>query len=125
MSFQTSFEGITSESAGLQDANPTIRPYSPPPPPIPTALPSLTAKFFPGEICISRCPNFSFFPRCDVHIGLWGSSLGQSSPKWEKTCYAPIPVIVPNFIPVVQTVYKKSVTKNLLRLSQPYYHMVG
>ena len=37
----------TNASAGLQDANPTIRPYATPPPPIPTALPSLTAKFFP------------------------------------------------------------------------------
>jgi len=31
----------TSASAGLQDANPTIRPYAMPPPPIPTAPPSL------------------------------------------------------------------------------------
>jgi len=74
--------------------------------------------FFPGGICIGRCPNFSFSPRCDVHIGLWGSPPRPSSPKWEKTCYAPIPVIVPNFIAVDQTMYKKSVTKNLLRQSK-------
>ena len=38
-----------------------IPPYVTLPPPILTAPPSLAAKFFPGEICIGRCPNFSFF----------------------------------------------------------------
>jgi len=93
-----------------------IRPYAMRPPPIPTAPPShgqfwlprqtSPLSFFPGEICIGRCPNFSFFPRFDVHIHFWGSPLGQSSPKWEKTCYAPIPVVVPNFILVGHTVYE-------------------
>ena len=74
--------------------------------------------FFPGEICIGRCPNFSFFPGAMCIYACEGAPLGQSSPKWEKTCYAPIPVIVPNFIAVGQTVYDKSVTKNLLRQSK-------
>jgi len=75
-----------------------------PPPPIPTAPPSLAAKFFfLGEICIGMCPKFSFFARCDV-IGFWGSPLGRSSSKWEKTCYASMPVIMPDFIAVGQTV---------------------
>jgi len=35
--YDTQVLQITSASAGLQDANPTIRPYATPPPPIPTA----------------------------------------------------------------------------------------
>ena len=34
----------------------------------------------------------------------------QSPPKSLKTCYAPMPVIVPNFIAFGQSVYEKSVT---------------
>jgi len=64
--------------------------------------------FFPGEICIGRCGAMCI-------IDLWRSPLGQSSSKWDKTCYAPIPVIMPNFIAGGQTMFEKSVTKNLLR----------
>lgn len=34
----------------------------------------------------------------------------QSSPKYEKTCYTPIPLTMPNFVAVGQTVSEKSLT---------------
>jgi len=37
--------------------------------------------------------------------------LDQSSLKLHKTCYGPMPAIVPNFIALGQTMYKKRVTK--------------
>ena len=89
-----------------------------------------TTSVFASKMHISahRASPQNFFLRCNLYSGrsytkifsqvrfvyrLVGElPLGQSSPKWEKSCYAPMPLTMPNFIAVNQMVYDKSVTKN-------------
>jgi len=53
-----------------------------------------------------------------VYRLVWEPPIGQSSPKWEKTCHAPMPLTMPNFISVGQTVYNISVSKNFQTKSE-------
>ena len=46
----------------------------------------------------------------DSRVG-W-AKLGQSSPKLQKTCYGPTPLIVPNLIAIGKTMYTKSIQNN-------------
>ena len=69
--------------------------------------------FSSGAICIAVAHTPKFFSQVRFVYRLVGEPpLGQSSPKWEKSCYAPMPLTTPNFIAVNQMVYDKSVTKN-------------
>jgi len=43
-------------------------------------------------------------------IGVLPGKVDQSSPNQEKTYYTPMPLTMPNFVAVGQTIYEKSVT---------------
>jgi len=118
---------ITSASTGLQDANPTIRLYATPPPPIPIA--HRASPQLPADDDVERASCIRVF------LSLVSLTFDLRPPKWEKICPDSSRTRMQNFTPLSFSAAEKSVTvqkKNKQTKQRhsklntpPYYRMVG